>query len=362
MAAGPEPPMVEDARELIRLLVDAGVDVMVEETLAPAVQRPGVPLKRMSVDLLILVGSDTTLLTTLLKIGKRETPILPVASHGQPDFLFDVTVTGFQEILEDVTNRRWTEERRTRLAVTINGMEAPPLLNEIAVFPRASATLLQYSLFLDGEHSWTDTSDGLIIATPTGSTAYALSVGGPIVLSPAPVFVIIPVNSANPARRPLVVSDTTRIEIRDIVSRVKAEAIMDGQIRRAVEGKTITVVRSETDAVFVKLSEERVADLQGKLRKKVEIFDRVAQELPPSAKLVLKVLEYREEMTQREIVEETKLPPRTVRYALSMLIKEGLVTKRLSLQDTRQGLFRLAASTKTGIDKTSMSEDSGKHV
>ncbi|MHA1926053.1 MAG: MarR family transcriptional regulator [Candidatus Thorarchaeota archaeon] len=70
----------------------------------------------------------------------------------------------------------------------------------------------------------------------------------------------------------------------------------------------------------------------------------MAQELPPSAKLVLKVLEYQGQLTQKEIVEETLLPARTVRYALSILISDGLVSKRVSLRDSRQGLYRVANS------------------
>jgi NAD+ kinase len=173
-----------------------------------------------------------------------------------------------------------------------------------------------------------------------------MSVGGPVVLNSAPVFSIIPVNSANPARRPLIVSDTITIGVNGISSRVAVDAVLDGQIRKQVEGTSIDVSRSPYDAVFVKFAEERVAVLQGKLQKKTEVLDSLTQVLPPSAKLVLKVLEYHEYMTQKEIVDETKLPGRTVRHALSILMSEGLVSKRLSLRDSRQGIFRVTESAR----------------
>jgi DNA-binding MarR family transcriptional regulator len=89
----------------------------------------------------------------------------------------------------------------------------------------------------------------------------------------------------------------------------------------------------------VKLSEERIAALRGKLQKKTDILEDLAQDLPPSAKLVLKVLEYQDKLTHRQIIEETMLPARTVRHALSILMSEGLVKKQLSLRDSRRGLF-----------------------
>jgi NAD+ kinase len=136
------------------------------------------------------------------------------------------------------------------------------------------------------------------------------------------------------------------IEIRDLSSSVAIEAVLDGQVRKRVDGGPVTITRAESDAVFVKFSEEKIAALRGKLVMKTEVFEDRAQELPPSAKLVLKVLEYQGELTQKAIIEETLLPPRTVRYALSLLISEDLVEKRISLRDSRQGLYRVRRKTK----------------
>lgn len=301
----------------------------------------GVPAKKMDVDVLTVIGSDRFLLKSLLELGNINIPILPIASMGQPDFLFDVLVTNFETIIDDLIASRWSKEEKTRLVAEIAGRETPPLLNDIGIFAKRSATLIRYSLLINNEHFWKDGSDGLIIATPTGSTAYSLSVGGPVILNSASVFSIIPVNSVNPSRRPLVLSDDLEIVIQDLTSSVAIEAVLDGQIRRRIDSKPITIRKSTQNAIFVKFDIERVAELRGKLLKKTETSEDLAQELPPSAKLVLKVLEYQGQLSQKEIIEETKLPPRTVRYALSLLMSEGLVSKRLSLRDSRQGIYQV---------------------
>ncbi|MFW9980801.1 MAG: sugar kinase [Candidatus Thorarchaeota archaeon] len=334
--------MLEDSRYVIDVLQRSGVDIVLEDKLAETMKDTiGTPIRKMDVDLIAIVGSDRVLLKKLLELGNTDTPILPLASKGQPDFLFEIQSTNIDYVVGDLHDLRWKKEERRRIVGDISGKETPPLLNDIGIFARRSATLIRYSLFIDGEHFWKDGSDGLIVATPTGSTAYSLSVGGPVVLASSPVLSVIPVNSVNPARRPLVLSDTLKLEIRDLTSSVTIEAVLDGQVRRKVDNQPVHIRKSDSSVMFVKFTEERVAALRGKLLKKTETAEDVAQELPPSAKLVFKVLEYKGQLSQKEIIEETLLPPRTVRYALSLLMSEGLVNKKISLRDSRQGMYKV---------------------
>ncbi len=333
--------MLEDTRSLIEILDHYKVDFVLEENLADAMKKSGVALKKFDVDLIIIIGSDRVLLKSLIDLGHSGIPILPVASMGQPDFLFDVMVSNFEIVIEDLLGGRWTGEEKHRLEAEISGRTSPPLLNDIGIFAKRSATLIRYSLIIDGEHFYKDGSDGLIIATPTGSTAYSMSVGGPVILNSSPVISIVPVNSTNPSRRPLILPNDIEVEIKDLTSSVAIEAVLDGQIRKKVDGQPVIIRKSKQSAVFVKFESERIAALRGKLLKKSEMSEDVAQDLPPSAKLVLKVLEYQGQLSQKEIIEETMLPARTVRYALSLLMSEGVVTKRLSLRDSRQGLYQV---------------------
>ncbi len=333
--------MLEDARNVLDILKRSKADYIVEKKLAGSLKQEGISLRKMDVDILAIIGSDRVLLKSLLDLGHTDTPILPIASKGQPDFLFDVMVSNFDSVVDDLLGGKWSKEVKKRLVAEIAGKETPPLLNDIGIFARRSATLIRYSLLIDGEEFWKDGSDGLIIATPTGSTAYALSVGGPVILDSSPVFSIIPVNSVNPSRRPLVIPDDMEVEIRDLTSSVAIEAVLDGQIRKKVDGKPLVVRRANHGAIFVKFDSERVAELRGKLLMKSEMSEDLAHDLPPSAKLVLKVLEYKGQLSQKEIIEETMLPPRTVRYALSLLMSEGVIMKRISLRDSRQGLYQV---------------------
>ncbi len=334
--------MLEDAKYVLDILAKSGVDLVVEDKLSGFHKEDNcVPIRKMDVDVLLIVGSDRVLLRKLLELRQTDIPLLPLASKGQPDFLFEISTTNFDGIIGDLLENNWKKEEHRRLVAEISGKDTPPLLNDIGIFARRSATLIRYSLLIDEEHFWKDGSDGLIIATPTGSTAYSLSVGGPVILASAPVFSIIPVNSVNPARRPLVVSDDLNVEIRDLTSSVAIEAVLDGQLRRKVDSHPVRIRKSDSSAMFVKFSEERVEELRGKLLRKTETAEDVAHEMPPSAKLVFKVLEYRGQLSQREIIEETMLPPRTVRYAISLLMSEGLVRKKLSLRDSRQGLYHV---------------------
>jgi len=331
--------MLEDTRKILSVLRGKGSEIVLEKNIASSLKKEGVPLRRLDVDIIAVIGSDSLLLKTLQEVGKSQTPILPIASKGQPDFLFDVSASEFDTIVNDLLEEKWTQDRHARLTANIQGKDTAPVLNEIGIFCKRSATLLRYSLSLNDEVFWKDGSDGLIIATPTGSTAYSMSVGGPVVLHPSEVFSIIPVNSVNPSRRSLIVPSNMIIEISDLSSSVSIEVILDGQKRIKAGDAPIIIKKSDADAIFVKFDEERLSALRGKLQRKIENSEHLQHGLPPSAKLILKVLEYNDQLTQKQIIEESMLPSRTVRYALSLLISEGLIQKQTSLRDSRQALY-----------------------
>ncbi len=339
LVSGTEASVIDDAKEVVVALHNKGADVILENKIADALDRRGVGLRKIDADVITVVGSDRFLLRTLLQLGSTNIPILPISSKGQMDFLFDVTAANFSTTVTELLDGNWTKDRRARLTAEISGKKTPPLLNDLALFAKRSATLIRYTLYLDDEEFWKDGSDGLIIATPTGSTAYSMSVGGPIVLNPSGVITVLPVNSVNPALRPLVVPDSVTIRINDLSSHVAVEAVLDGQLRWKVDSTPVVIQRADSDTVFVKFSQERVAALRGKLLRKTEVYEGPARGLPPSAKLVLKILEYQGYLTQKQIIAETLLPSRTVRHALSILITEGFVKKRTSLRDSRQGLY-----------------------
>ncbi|WP_243674867.1 hypothetical protein [Vulcanisaeta distributa] len=134
-------------------------------------------------------------------------------------FLNSVDITNLDKALTTIVDGNYDIEEILRLSVNIKGKKLPYAINEVAIFPARSAMTLEYSLYVNNEYLWHDVADGLIISTPTGSTAYAMSAGGPLIHSRAQVIEIVPVNSTNLARVPVIVPSDSVIMIRDLISR-----------------------------------------------------------------------------------------------------------------------------------------------
>ncbi len=287
-------------------------------------------------DLVIVTGGDKGILQYFHRLAVDSPPVLGVYESDAIGFLAQVDVKDLPNAVRMIMKERYKVEEVTRLAVNVDGKELEPVLNDVALFPSKSATLMEYKLKINGEDVWHDRSDGLIISTPIGSTAYSLSAGGPIVLRGARVFVIVPVNSMDITRRPLVVSDDVNIEASEIISRYKCEVILDGGNRVMVRNM-LRCYRHRYPARLIRLEGYSAASL---LAKKVKLAEDMLG-MPPSAKLVLKILEYEGAMNQKELIARTMLPARTVRLALNHLIKKGYVRRKSSLRDARERIYEL---------------------
>ena len=291
-------------------------------------------------DLVVVVGEDRDVLTVSHAMRERVVPVLGLSVSGNSTFLMEAGVGEVESVVEKLGAGEYHVAEVSRLSVSLDGSSegVPCALNEVAVFPSRSATLMEHTLVVDDEVVWRDYSDGVIVATPTGSTAYALSAGGPILLPSSKAFVVVSVNSLDLTRRPLVVSEDSVIEIREVSSRCDCEVVVDGSHRFKVEDRVV-IRRAERPALFVRLS--RGSDTARRIAKKVMLAKEL-MDMPPSAKLILKILEYEGPLTQKDIIAKTLLPPRTVRHALSILMSRGLVHKQPLLRDARQDLYYVA--------------------
>lgn len=168
-----------------------------------------------SADMAISLGGDGTLLRTAQWVGNKEIPIIGI-NTGHLGFMTAFELGDAEKIVNMLFNRDFIIESRSLIAVSI---EKEPrdwrhfALNEIAVFKHDTASMVSVSAVLDGNTLATYLADGLIVATPTGSTGYNLSVGGPIVQPTAPNFVISPIAAHSLTMRPLVISDTGKLDI-----------------------------------------------------------------------------------------------------------------------------------------------------
>lgn len=289
------------------------------------------------VDLVLVAGGDRGILDYFHKVETDSAPVLGIYETDATGFLAQVDVRDLESAIPRLKRGDYSIEEVFRLAVKVDGRSVYPALNDVAIFPSKSATLMEHVLRIDGKDVWHDNSDGIIVATPTGSTAYSMSAGGPMVLQRAQVFLVVSVNSLDNTRRPLVVPNESVLEITDITSRFHCEVVLDGGSRQRIRN-TMVCSRHEFPARLVRLaSDSSAASL---MAKKVKLAEDMLR-MPPSAKLILKTLEYEGALSQKDLASRTMLPERTIRLSLSHLVSQGYVKKKTSLRDARQRIYEL---------------------
>lgn len=166
-------------------------------------------------DLVLSVGGDGTFLRTAAEIGSSNIPVLGI-NTGRLGFLADVNINNIEETLDEIFSGYYKTEERSLLSIkssdntSINETRFCAL-NEIAILKQDTASMLSIHTYINGDFLTTYQSDGLILATPTGSTAYSLSVGGPILMPESPSFVLTPIAPHNLTTRPLVIHDQSRL-------------------------------------------------------------------------------------------------------------------------------------------------------
>ena len=180
------------------------------------------------VDLIIVFGGDGTLLGAAIKFIEIEIPILGI-NMGAVGFLTDVNIENFESVIKDIFNGDYILEERSLVEAGFSDQEIFGL-NEVLIHSGSYAQLMRYRLLIDGKTVYEQRSDGLIVATPTGSTAYALSAGGSIVHPELNIWNIIPMMSQSLSSRPLIVSNKKSLEIQLIEGPLDhAMVCVDGQ-------------------------------------------------------------------------------------------------------------------------------------
>ncbi len=166
-------------------------------------------------DLALSIGGDGTFLTTAARIGSKNIPILGI-NTGRLGFLADVPGDQLEKALDAIFHHQLNFEERTLLKVEVSdkrNMHYPTVLNDISILKQDSSSMLTIHAALNGKPFNSYHADGLIIATPTGSTAYSLSVGGPILVPQAKNIILSPIASHSLTVRPLVIPDDWTVEL-----------------------------------------------------------------------------------------------------------------------------------------------------
>lgn len=194
---------------------------------------------------MVCYGGDGTLLEGIQRLSDKSIPVAGI-NFGHLGFLTTATREGVDALFDDIARGRLLTQPRTLLR--INGVEAPdsPLLalNEVAV-QRLGASMIKVVARVDGQTVAQYNGDGVIVATPTGSTAYSLSAGGPILSPSCACFVISPLAPHNFGMRPVVIPDSSHIVLELHTRRGAAQLSIDNRTYRLDNGSTIEIARAD---------------------------------------------------------------------------------------------------------------------
>ncbi len=242
-------------QQLIQLLKKHQVKLFVEtefynyltKTLQIDLQPDGlIDYNNFDTDVAISMGGDGTFLETARRVGNKEIPILGI-NTGRLGFLADISQQEMEAALNNFFNGNYKIEERS--LIQVQSEEAPLkgypyALNEVAVLKRDNSSMISIRVEINGEYLTTYQADGLIINTPTGSTGYALSVGGPIIMPQAGIFGITPVAPHSLNMRPLTLKDEAEITL-EVESRSHNFLVaIDGRSESCREGTRLTLKKA----------------------------------------------------------------------------------------------------------------------
>jgi len=260
--------------ELGTWLRERGLEVLADPETGPALGVEGRPRRELagSVDLLVVLGGDGTLLAVARAVGAADVPILGV-NLGTLGYLAETAREDLFPTLEALLAGRLEIEERMRFAVTVErGPETLGeyiALNDAVISNTALSRMVHLETRADGAPLTTYHADGLILSTPTGSTAYSLSAGGPIVLPTLEGILVTPICAHTLTQRPLLLPASCELEVHVSDARGgRVQLTVDGQVGVDLEaGDAVTVRRSSHPArLCVTPGRNRFAGLRAKLR------------------------------------------------------------------------------------------------
>ena len=253
------PGIAEPLSRLAAFLASIGHEVVLEDETARSTPIPGyasAPSATLGTlaDVAIVVGGDGTMLSIARHLAPFNVPLIGI-NQGRLGFLTDIPIARMEDTLAAMLAGRYVEERRTLLAAEVvradGTRDAAYALNDVVLNRGGGGTMIECAVEIDGRFVYAMRADGIIVATPTGSTAYALSAGGPILAPEVPAFALVPVAPHALTHRPIAVPDGSRITI--AVNRGRDASVhCDGQAHFELkEGDRVEVSRATHAARFL---------------------------------------------------------------------------------------------------------------
>ncbi|RKX20822.1 MAG: NAD(+) kinase [Candidatus Zixiibacteriota bacterium] len=215
-------------------------------------------------DIVISLGGDGTILATARTLGKSEIPILGI-NLGSLGFLTQLTPDNLENDLKRVVSGSFQIEKRMVMSTQViadDKMTLPFALNDVVIDKGSVSRVINLSLYADGEYICSYTADGMVIATPTGSTAYSLAIGGPILKPTMDALIVSPISPFSLTSRPLVFPPETILEVRIRSEHGSALLTIDGQVATKFSPQgTIQVSKAAHYARFIRFPENSFFDI-----------------------------------------------------------------------------------------------------
>ena len=266
-----------ELRHLVDVLRRYGVEIEVERSFYQYLRyvlgitidkEESKPACKMDGNVALSIGGDGTFLRTARVMAKKGVPILGI-NTGHLGYLAAANVTDVEQVAEELFGGKYKIGYRTMVEISNNcgvEIENTLALNEVSILRQDNCSMLAMRTWVNGIDLTTYRGDGLVISTPTGSTAYNLSAGGPLIEPTAQVIVLSPISPHSLTMRPLVLRDDSVIEV-ETSSRAQQYLVsLDGEAYSFPSGSAVTVRRSDT---FVKVVEPFDHNFADTLRRKL---------------------------------------------------------------------------------------------
>lgn len=250
--------VVDSLRRLLTFLRSRDVEIVMDEATGGLVAGHGEQeFSRESLsrhcDLVIVVGGDGSMLNAAQSIASENVPVIGV-NRGRLGFLTDVSPDEIEQKLSEVLAGNYTVESRFLLKLEVLETNGPRhlgcALNDVVLHPGKAAQMIEFELFVDDRFVYSQESDGLIVATPTGSTAYAMSAGGPIMHPGLNAIALVPICPHSLSSRPIVVDGGS--EIRLVIGEkdsILPQVSCDGEVKFSAVAGDQLVVRKKAMAL-----------------------------------------------------------------------------------------------------------------
>jgi NAD+ kinase len=261
----PHAPRIKELLDELSLYFkDHGISCLFEEAAAQKLQKEeGLEREKIpeNVDLVVVLGGDGTLLSIAHLAAKEDVPVVGV-NLGNLGFLTEVPLDEMYLTFDSLLEGEDKIISRRQMLEVVFREEAYYCLNDVVINKGALARMIQFAIWIDEKEITTSKADGLIISTPTGSTAYSMSAGGPIVQPYIPAVIIAPICPHTLTFRPMVIDSNSKIKVQLVTAGEEVTFTLDGQRGHVMDkGDVIEVERSDLELSLISSPKRNYFDL-----------------------------------------------------------------------------------------------------